>query len=171
MSFQPPPKPKGLVRRAGEAIANGNAAQKDYDLVDKWRAAHAYVINNFQIFLRRKIEAKGFDVEFAQRLKRRNTVIDKLRRKNADGVHLISDLTTMQDFAGCRMIFENLDELYDFRSYVQSPQVMRNVEHKLRHDVDKYDYIKSPKVTGYRGIHDVYRHYPRGSARKEGNKP
>jgi len=27
---------------------------------------------------------------------------------------------------------------------------------KRRNDVDKYDYIKRPKPTGYRGIHDVY---------------
>jgi putative GTP pyrophosphokinase len=29
-------------------------------------------------------------------------------------------------------------------------------KHKRRNEVDKYDYIKSPKDTGYRGIHDVY---------------
>ena len=29
-------------------------------------------------------------------------------------------------------------------------------EHKLRNEIDKYDYIKRPKSDGYRGIHDIY---------------
>ena len=171
MSFPRPPDSKSAVRRAGAAIASLSTDQKDYDLVDQWRASHGYVINTFQIFLKRKIEKSKINIEFAQRLKRRNTVIDKLRRRDAAGNPLISDVTSMHDFAGCRMIFGSLAELHDFRSYVHSPQVMRNVEHKLRHEADKYDYIAKPKSTGYRGIHDVYRHFPRGSARKEGSKP
>lgn len=171
MSFPKPPATKGAVNRAGRSIAQGTASQADYDLVDQWRASHGYVINTFQIFLRRKIEKFEKSIEFAQRLKRRNTVIDKLRRVDSSGKHLISDVTSMHDFAGCRMIFESLQDLRDFRAYVHSPQVMRNVEHKLRHDSIKYDYIESPKTTGYRGIHDVYKHFPRGSSRREGDKP
>ena len=48
---------------------------------------------------------------------------------------------------------------------------MRNVEHVLRHEPNKYNYIDHPKSTGYRGIHDVYRHYPRGSTRSQEKKP
>ncbi len=77
----------------------------------------------------------------------------------------------MHDFAGCRLIFENIKDLTDFRTYMHSPQVMRNVEHQLRHEPDKYNYIEHPKFTGYRGIHDVYRHYPRGSTRRQKKKP
>lgn len=77
----------------------------------------------------------------------------------------------MHDFAGCRLIFENIEDLTSFRAYIHSSQVMRNVEHKLRHDADKYNYIEHPKFTGYRGIHDVYRHFPRGSNRRQERKP
>lgn len=48
---------------------------------------------------------------------------------------------------------------------------MRNVDHQLRHDKNKYNYIEHPKVTGYRGIHDVYKHFPRGSVRQQTKKP
>jgi hypothetical protein len=48
---------------------------------------------------------------------------------------------------------------------------MKNVKHELRYPSDKYDYIERPKFTGYRGIHDVYKHLPRGSERQEGKKP
>jgi hypothetical protein len=29
-------------------------------------------------------------------------------------------------------------------------------KHRRRNEIDKYDYIKSPKKTGYRGVHDIY---------------
>ena len=130
------------------------------------------MINTFQAWLRKHINKQDFKIEFAQRLKRQNTVIDKLKRKNAKGTPLISNVTSMHDFAGCRMIFDNLDDLYEFRDYIHSSQTMRNVRHELRHkDPAKYDYIERPKSTGYRGIHDVYRHFPRGSVRRQEKKP
>jgi ppGpp synthetase/RelA/SpoT-type nucleotidyltranferase len=129
------------------------------------------VINTFQAWLKGHINQQDFAIEFAQRLKRRNTVIDKLLRKNGAGEPLISDVASMHDFAGCRMIFDDLGELHSFRTYLHSAQTMRNVEHKLRHDPGKYDYIAHPKFTGYRGIHDVYRHFPRGSERRQEKKP
>jgi len=171
MAYQEPPANKSAVRRAGQAISAGLATDEDYALVDKWRAAHGYVINTFQAWLKGHINKKEYLVEFAQRLKRRNTVVDKLRRRNAGGEALIIDVSAMHDFAGCRMIFNDIQQLTDFRDYIHSNQVMRNVEHVLRHDPSKYDYIEHPKSSGYRGIHDVYRHFPRGSTRSQEKKP
>jgi putative GTP pyrophosphokinase len=54
---------------------------------------------------------------------------------------------------------------------MHSSTVMKNVEHELRHVSEKYDYIEHPKSSGYRGIHDVYKHFPRGSKRREDKKP
>ena len=58
----------------------------------------------------------------------------------------------MDDVAGCRLIFPSVEELYSFREHFNKA----NFKHKLRNDPDKWDYIKKPKMTGYRGIHDVY---------------
>jgi hypothetical protein len=58
----------------------------------------------------------------------------------------------MDDVAGCRLIFESINELYSFRKELHRARF----NHKLRNDLDKYDYIKVPKDTGYRGVHDVY---------------
>jgi hypothetical protein len=44
---------------------------------------------------------------------------------------------------------------------MRSNAVLQNVNHELRSAEEKYDYIKHPKASGYRGIHDVYRHFPR----------
>ncbi|WP_083195283.1 RelA/SpoT domain-containing protein [Pararhodobacter sp. CCB-MM2] len=162
MAFPVPPKPKGAVRRAGKAIAAGTATIHDYDLVDQWRSSHGYAINTFKVWLRRKIATSGTAAEFAQRLKRKNTVIDKLRRTAPDGSPLISDVTSMHDFAGCRLIFNDIDGLHSFREWLHSPSVLENVRHRPKHaDQNKYNYIERPKVSGYRGIHDVFLHYPR----------
>lgn len=171
MAYQEPPTNKSAVRRAGQAIAAGTATDDEYLLVDRWRAAHGYVINTFQAWLKGHINKKEYLVEFAQRLKRRNTVIDKLSRHNAAGDPLIADVSAMHDFAGCRMIFNDIKQLDDFRDYIHSSQVMRNVEHVLRHEPNKYNYIERLKNSGYRGIHDVYRHFPRGSTRSQERKP
>jgi putative GTP pyrophosphokinase len=171
MSYPLPPESKSAVRRAGKAISDGTATQDDFDLVDRWRASHGYVINTFQIWIKRHLQRAGYSVEFAQRLKRRNTVVDKLLRHDENGRYLIADVSAMHDFAGCRMIFNSIEELNNFREYMHSPAVMKNVKHDLRYPPEKYDYIEHPKPTGYRGIHDVYRHLPRGSEREEGTKP
>lgn len=165
MPYPEPPSKKGEVRRAGKKISAGTATDSDFAMVDGWRASHGYVINTFQAWIKGHIARRRLNVEFAQRLKRKKTVNEKLERLRPDGVPLISDITTMHDLAGCRMIFNNIDELTDFREYMRSNDVMRNVDHELRHDANKYDYIENPKPSGYRGIHDVYRHFPRGHRR------
>ena len=58
----------------------------------------------------------------------------------------------MDDVAGCRLIFPTVEELYSFRQHFSQG----NFKHKLRNNPDKWDYIKTPKRTGYRGVHDVY---------------
>lgn len=173
MAYPIPPNSKSAVNRAGQAISEGCANQEDFDLVDNWRAAHGYVINTFQAWLKGHIGKQDFYIEFAQRLKRKNTVVGKLQRTDANGNFLISGVAGMHDFAGCRMIFESLDDLNHFRNYLHSTSVMRHVDHELRHSAepDKYNYIAAPKFTGYRGIHDVYKHYPRGTDRQQTKKP
>jgi len=86
------------------------------------------------------------NITVAQRHKRKRTIFDKLRRLPR------MQLSRMDDVAGCRLIFRNIKELYDFRGRFHKARF----NHKLRNDLDKYDYIKHPKETGYRGIHDVY---------------
>ena len=169
MSYPKPPESRSAIRKAGKRVAAGNHEQTDADLVDQWRSSHGYVLNTFQAWLKRHIAKQSYPIEFAQRLKRRRTVFDKLTRRKPDGSHLISDVTAMHDHAGCRLIFENLDNLNDFRKYMRSNGVTRNVRHKFRDEdePDKYNYILAPKLTGYRGIHDVYRHLPRRHRRDE----
>ena len=109
-----------------------------------------YVINTFQSSLRaRRSRFLGEEtVTIAQRLKRRPTIIDKLGREQG------MSLSRMHDIAGCRLIFRDVDTLRAFRSGVLSSRA----RHELVGDRNRYDYIDSPKCSGYRGIHDVYKY-------------
>lgn len=146
---------RGELDRAGERIRAGNAGPADLSMLDNWRASHLYVINTFQSTLRarRSRFPKGNDVTIAQRLKRRPTIIDKLGREAG------MSLSRMHDIAGCRLIFADVPTLEEFRKGVLSSRA----RHELIGGVDRYDYLRQPKQSGYRGVHDVYK-YNVGSA-------
>jgi len=135
---------KSKVNDAGSKAREDSAAYTDIKIIEEWRAAHRKVLNTFQEILRRRTRFSKAMV--AQRHKRRNTIFGKLERFPK------MQLARMDDVAGCRVIFPTIDELYDFRAELHRAKF----KHKRKNDIDKYDYIKKPKSTGYRGIHDVY---------------
>jgi putative GTP pyrophosphokinase len=135
---------KSRVNRAGDRIRSADATDEDLEVIEQWRAAHRAVLNTFQGILRNRTRGSGVTV--AQRHKRKRTIFDKLRRFPR------MQLSRMDDVAGCRLIFRGIKELYDFRSRFLNARF----NHTRRNELDKYDYIKEPKDTGYRGVHDVY---------------
>lgn len=135
---------KTKVNKAGERIRNGTATAKDRRTIEEWRSAHRAVLNTFQAILRTR--TKGKNITVAQRHKRKLTIFDKLSRFPS------MQLARMDDVAGCRLIFKDIDTLHDFRNkFLKS-----RFHHSRKNDINKYNYIKEPKNTGYRGIHDVY---------------
>ena len=139
-----PENSRNRVNRAGRAVRGRNAVAEDHFVIENFRASHAHILNAFQASLRNR--ARYRDITVAQRLKRRATIYDKLvRRPNFS-------LTEMQDIAGCRLIFPNLQALRDFRGAYHNARFA----HRLISGDDRYDYIVHPKDDGYRGIHDVY---------------
>jgi len=69
----------------------------------------------------------------------------------------------MDDVAGCRLIFGSIEELDSFRAEFHQARF----NHTLRNDPAKYDYIRKPKQTGYRGIHDIYEYNVNSEAGKD----
>lgn len=145
-----PPEPaypggsKSRVNRAGENVRKGAQTAEDLRVIDEWRAAHRGVLNTFQAILRNR--TRGTAISVAQRHKRKRTIFDKLQRLPG------MQLARMDDVAGCRLIFKRQKDLYAFRRSFHKARF----NHKRRNDLDKYDYIKTPKETGYRGVHDIY---------------
>lgn len=141
-----PGSSKARVSRAGENIRKNAATAEDLTVIEEWRAAHRGVLNTFQAILRTR--TKGTNITVAQRHKRRNTIFDKLQRIPS------MQLVRMDDVAGCRLIFNSIDELNSFREKFHHAKF----NHIRRNEVDKYNYIIKPKDTGYRGVHDVYKY-------------
>ena len=146
---------KSRVNRAGEKVRLGIPTEIDLRVIEEWRTAHRGVLNTFQAILRNRTKDTGISV--AQRHKRKKTIFDKLQRFPK------MQLSRMDDVAGCRLIFKNIRELYSFRIVFHKARF----DHKLRNEIDKYDYIKTPKLTGYRGVHDVYEYDVRSKIGKK----
>lgn len=143
---------KSRVNRAGDHVRAGSPTAEDLAIIDEWRAAHRAVLNTFQAILRTR--TRGTNITVAQRHKRKRTIFDKLTR------HPDMQLSRMDDVAGCRLIFRNIKELEDFRAKFFKARF----NHRRRNEPDRYDYIKRPKSTGYRSIHDVYEYNVRSVA-------
>jgi putative GTP pyrophosphokinase len=140
---------KGRVNRAGGALRQGSLTDDQAMVLESWRIAHTGVIHTFEAMLRAR--AKDKNVQVAQRLKRRTTIIDKLSRFPR------MELARMDDIAGCRLIFPDIKSLHTFRDKVHQARF----KHVLKNQKNKYDYLQTPTERGYRGIHDVYEYRAR----------
>ncbi|MBU2617006.1 MAG: RelA/SpoT domain-containing protein [Nanoarchaeota archaeon] len=141
------------VNKAGNVLKNLNVSEdeinKATEILNNWRAIHSYPLHIFQMTL--KNASKKFDKTSltVQRLKRTNSIINKLNR-GYDGRSPSMNLSQMQDIAGCRAIVSNVEiarELY------QNYYLKGNLRHKR---VGKKDYVSEPKKDGYRSLHVIY---------------
>jgi putative GTP pyrophosphokinase len=138
---------KGEVNRAGEAVRNAMSGklmspdELDSALRILWwfRAVHSYPLGKANMGLRSVLRTEGLPPLVSQRLKRHNTVMDKLTREPS------MQLARMQDIGGCRAV---LDSIHDLRA-VQN-RIGRNMRDRLKRTVD---YIERPRTSGYRGVH------------------
>lgn len=149
-NFVSPKYSNAKVKKAGKRIRDNEETTEDLQVLENFRACHAYVLNTFQANIRNHSRDKETGINRAnsigQRLKRRNTIVDKLRREGQMA------LSSMNDIAGCRIVFRDRQTL----SLVRESMHNARWKHRLIHQKEKYDYIQSPKPSGYRGIHDVY---------------
>jgi len=162
MSFSSVPKEsKKQINNAGHVLVDAFASEKDQlaatQLVDQWRACHAYPINTFQSTLRTKLTKLSGDPLVAQRLKRMSTIVDKLNR------HPTMQLSTMQDIGGVRAVLATVADVYTLASEYRDKS---RFAHELK---DEDDYIQSPKSPdGYRSLHLIYRYKNKGAPDYDG---
>lgn len=144
---------KGTVNRSAKNIAKclnekSLIEEQDEKIIENWRTSHTHVLNTWQVILRNRIKKfKHSKIIFVQRLKRRNTIYDKLKR------YPDMELARMHDIAGCRLIFKDKNELYAYIQTLRGPQQFKHI----RKENESKDYINDPKpISGYRGVHDVF---------------
>lgn len=140
---------KGAIERAGKALAEEttyeNEKAESLEILNNFRACHAYPLNTFQATLRDKINAVKFkNYLVPQRLKRTPSIIFKLQRETLR-------LPQMQDIGGLRAILSDIDEVNTLvRMYKAS-----KFQHKIKNEKD---YLTYPKSSGYRGYHIIYQY-------------
>ncbi len=154
------------VRVLGEPQDFPTAEVQDaFALVEKWRNSHEYPTELFRRTLENRAKKVNPKAVVVKRLKRIATIIGKLTKEPTRKMEPFR----MQDIGGCRVILENVQEVYRLvRQYKDYDQRQTNVTSECIHPYDKYDYIMNPRETGYRGIHLVYRYkrwYPQRSTR------
>jgi Region found in RelA / SpoT proteins len=113
-------------------------------VVNNWRSSHGYPLFSLRINLARvarKIDPKSL---IAQRVKRYVSITAKLRRFPK------MKLSQMQDLGGARAILRTVPMVKEAQKYYQTSKALHEIA-----SVD--DYILSPKSSGYRGVHLVYR--------------
>lgn len=138
------------INDAGKLIASKKLSEEEriqcLQIIDNWRAAHAFPMNTFAINLKHQVEGIQ-DAVVVQRLKRLDTIVGKLQR------YPEMELYRMQDLGGCRVIVPTIEDVY---------QVVKQLKNsRIRHELcGAKDYIAIPKPdTGYRCYHLIYKYF------------
>jgi hypothetical protein len=113
-----------------------------FEIAWRFRAEFQIPLTKVVMGVRSFVNTEGAPVVVAQRLKRMPTIVDKLTR------HPAMQLSRMQDIGGCRSILPAGS--YDLIRRVRDRMARRDWD-----IVEEYDYVSSPKRTGYRGLHVV----------------
>lgn len=155
MAWVTPQYSKSKVNQAGETLNDLNEKLvpklEALEVINNWRSSHNFPLNTFQIGLRQHSKQVDAASIVAQRIKRLSSIRLKLSRFPT------MTLSQMQDIGGCRAILPGANQVEVLvASYLGS-----DLKHELA-QVD--DYIFSPKKSGYRSVHLIYKYY---SDRKE----
>lgn len=120
--------------------------QEAAEVIEAFRAQHRRSLLTARMGLRSCVISEGHGpatgVEITQRLKRRATIWDKLRREPS------MKLSRMQDVGGCRVVLPSLEAIARVGRRFTANSKRRNGE------ADRViDYVTNPRESGYRAVH------------------
>ena len=141
---------KTKVGKAGKVLTSPlSSSQERADalaIVNYWREIHAEALQRALGDIE-GLSGVGPDVLVAGRIKKLSTIADKLKRPSTP-----SDLQTMYDIAGCRLVvsdLQTLDRAYEELSTLAAFDFPKTSRH---------DYLSHPRSSGYRGKHVILRY-------------
>lgn len=144
--WEVPEYTKNQINKAGQIITSNSSSPEELayalNILNNWRSSHAYPLKVVTDNLRHNNK----NAIVVQRLKRLDSILNKLKRFPK------MSLYRMQDLGGCRIIVNSIEEVYRaLNKYKNS-----HIRHILKRE---YDYIQTPKTSGYRSYHTVYQFY------------
>lgn len=139
---------KKQVKKAGRTVRRYHRGEVDKDQFDAavatiwaYRSGFSAPLAKVTSGLRGFMGTLDIDAEVSQRLKRLDTILDKLSREST------LSLDTMGDIGGCRVVLANdsIDELRRVQGWI---------EHRWGDQIVRVrDYIEQPRQSGYRAVH------------------
>ena len=142
---------KNQVRKAGENVKDDKATDEDYKTISLWRSKHISIMTAMVNAINRKKVKNLKAIIVARRLKRLSSIEFKLKRFPN------MKLDTMQDIAGVRVVFKELQQVTNFQMLME--QIYSNEDRKIKFKlISTKDYIQEPKDDGYRSIHQIFEH-------------
>lgn len=149
--YQKPDFSRMEVNKAGAKFIDPNTNDSDKEqalnIINNWRVAHNFPLNTFQWRLRWVAKKINPNCLVAQRIKRLASIKLKLELQPD------MKLSQMQDLGGCRAIMKDIGELDQLVNVYKHES--RGIKHKLHKE---QDYIIEPKISGYRGVHLIYKY-------------
>lgn len=143
---------KREIRRAGKAIVNPNSSEEErrdaLKKIEFWRGVHLEPLRTAMDLIE-SICGTDETTIFVSRLKRIDTIIDKLGRNDTS-----HKLDTLCDIAGCRLIVQDIDAAYEIKTQIESLLAELSFADL---DPSSHDYIADQKSSGYKGIHLIAR--------------
>ena len=131
------------INNVGKTIRNKSFGEKEQSQLNLYRSLHIPIMKALSDVVRnKKIKPKIT----ARRLKRFSSIEKKLNRFKT------MRLSQMQDIAGVRAVFDNIQEVYDFSNDMEKTY-KNNRNFKFS---GCKDYISQPKNDGYRSIHQIF---------------
>ena len=117
--------------------------------IRRWRETHLFVLQKFYDQLKCYLETNGIEYSFSSmRIKRMTSIEAKLRNNKDKGMKLGG----LQDIGGARIVMDDIQSL-DKLSFALTLFIPKDF--KL---VKVNDYVATPKESGYRSVHYVYKY-------------
>lgn len=141
------------VIKAGEALIDPKLVEdkerfnKAFEVLSYWRFSHEEPLDFAYKILQKTTIDKDKNALFAKRLKRFQSIVNKLQRFPS------MKLKNIQDIGGCRAIVSNVKRVNQIAREIKSSKYVRECNQGIRYK----DYITNPKEDGYRGYHIVGR--------------
>ncbi|WP_199488465.1 RelA/SpoT domain-containing protein, partial [Fusobacterium nucleatum] len=129
------------INKIGVKIKESIALNSDeQEMFNYFRKIHELIFEKFY----KKVNLSD-KYTIVTRLKRMESIINKLQRPNS------SKLSRIDDIAGIRIIVNNFNEIYEVSELLEKLLIGNNCQLKYNKD-----YIKSPKKDGYRSLHKIF---------------
>jgi hypothetical protein len=136
----------GVLASDGPNLENFLDLEDALAIINNWRSSHSRPLYTFRLGIRRHAEKVDESALLAQRIKRLSSIRLKLRLSPN------MKLSQMQDIGGCRAVVESVERVDELvKRYKAS-----DIKHKL---IAEDDYIRAPKISGYRSFHLIYKYF------------